>query len=67
VQFSLLASLTFLVGSLGRAAIGAQIDANGYAPVFFLTAGLGLIAVVLTALEWARQARAARISPETPG
>ncbi len=67
VQFSLLASLTFLVGSLGRAAIGAQIDANGYAPVFFLTAALGTIAVVLSALEWARQARAARLSPETPG
>ena len=67
VQFSLLASLTFLVGSLGRAAIGARIDAYGYAPVFYLTAALGMMAVVLCALEWARTARAARLNPELPG
>ena len=60
VQYALLSSLTFLVGSLGRAALGEKIDSGGYAPVFFLTAGLGMIAVVLCCLEWARTARAAR-------
>ena len=60
VQYALLSSLTFLVGSLGRAALGEKIDSGGYAPVFFLTAGLGMIAVVLCLLEWARTARAAR-------
>ncbi|WP_088306988.1 AmpG family muropeptide MFS transporter [Novosphingobium sp. B 225] len=60
VQFSLLASLTFLVGSLGRAAIGEKIDTGGYAPVFYLTASLGMVAVLLSALEWARTARADR-------
>ncbi|MBN8499960.1 MAG: MFS transporter, partial [Sphingomonadales bacterium] len=67
VQFSLLASLTFLVGSLGRAAIGERIDTGGYAPVFYLTAALGLIAVVLSALEWARSAREARLNREIAG
>lgn len=67
VQFSLLASLTFLVGSLGRAAIGEKIDSGGYAPIFFLTAGLGMIAVVLCALEWMRTSRQAMVSTETPG
>lgn len=60
VQYALLSSLTVLVGSLGRAALGQTIDAGGYAPVFFLTAGLGLVAVVLTAVDWARQARVSR-------
>lgn len=60
VQYALLSSLTFLVGSLGRAALGEKIDAGGYAPVFFLTAALGLIAVALCCLEWLRTARAAR-------
>ena len=60
VQYALLSSLTFLVGSLGRAALGEKIDSGGYAPVFFMTAGLGMIAVVLCLLEWARTARAAK-------
>ena len=38
VQYALLSSLTFLVGSLGRAAIGEAIDNIGYAPVFRFTA-----------------------------
>lgn len=68
VQYALLSSLTVLVGSLGRAALGERIDSGGYAPVFYLTASVGLIAVVLTALEWWRQSReAARISPELRG
>ena len=60
VQYALLSSLTVLVGSLGRAALGESIDSGGYAPVFYTTAAVGVIAVVLTSVEWARQARAAR-------
>jgi PAT family beta-lactamase induction signal transducer AmpG len=56
VQYALLSSLTFLVGSLGRAAIGEAIDRIGYAPVFRFTAMIGLIAVAFVALEWARTA-----------
>src|SRR5690606_26993090 len=47
VQYALLSSLTVLVGSLGRAALGEKIDAGGYAPVFYFTAAIGMIAVVL--------------------
>jgi MFS transporter, PAT family, beta-lactamase induction signal transducer AmpG len=66
VQYALLSSLTVLVGSLGRAALGERIDAGGYAPVFYLTAAVGLIAVVLTMAEWWRQSRhASRVSPES--
>jgi PAT family beta-lactamase induction signal transducer AmpG len=57
VQYALLSSLTFLVGSLGRAALGEKIDSGGYAPVFYMTAALGLIAVALCVLEWIRTAR----------
>ena len=54
VQYALLSSLTFLVGSLGRAAIGEAIDHIGYAPVFRFTAALGLVAVGFVVLEWIR-------------
>jgi MFS transporter, PAT family, beta-lactamase induction signal transducer AmpG len=57
VQYALLSSLTFLVGSLGRGAIGEAIDDRGYAPVFYFTAALGLIAVVLCLAEWFRTRR----------
>jgi PAT family beta-lactamase induction signal transducer AmpG len=60
VQYALLSSLTFLVGSLGRAAIGEAIDQIGYAPVFRFTALIGLIAVAFVALEWARTVWAER-------
>ena len=60
VQYALLSSLTFLVGSLGRAAIGEAIDQIGYAPVFRFTAMLGLIAVGFVVLEWIRQEWAER-------
>lgn len=56
VQYALLSSLTFLVGSLGRAAVGEAIDKIGYAPVFRFTALIGLIAVGFVLLEWARSA-----------
>lgn len=56
VQYALLASLTMLIGSLGRGALGEMIEARGFAYVFYLTAALGLVAVIASALEWARQA-----------
>ncbi len=56
VQYALLSSLTFLIGSLGRAALGEAIDSIGYAPVFRFTALIGLVAVAFVALEWARTA-----------
>ena len=54
VQYALLSSLTFLIGSLGRAAIGEEIDRIGYAPVFQFTALIGVVAIAFVALEWAR-------------
>jgi PAT family beta-lactamase induction signal transducer AmpG len=60
VQYALLSSLTFLVGSLGRAAIGERIEQVGYAPVFMLCAAIGLVAVGFVVLEWMRTAWAER-------
>jgi len=60
VQYALLSSLTFLVGSLGRAAVGEAIDQIGYAPVFRFTALIGLVAVGFVVLEWVRTAMAER-------
>jgi PAT family beta-lactamase induction signal transducer AmpG len=57
VQYALLSSLTFLVGSLGRGALGEAIEAVGYAPVFRFTALLGLIAVAFCVMEWLRSGR----------
>ena len=57
VQYALLASLGFLLGSLGRGAIGELIEIRGFAYVFYLTAAMGLVAVVASALEWVRQSR----------
>ena len=57
VQYALLSSLTFLVGSLGKAALGAAIDEIGYAPVFRFTALIGLVGVVFCVFEWIRDAR----------
>lgn len=56
VQYALLSSMTFLVGALGRAAVGEAIEQHGYANIFLITAGLGMIAVVLVAIEWWRSA-----------
>lgn len=66
VQYALLASLTMLVGSLGRGALGEMIEARGYAHVFYLSAQLGLVAVVFSALEWRRQATGARKMAAAP-
>lgn len=60
VQYALLSSLTFLVGTLGRGALGQMIETNGYYPVFLFTTALGGVAVVLCLLEWARTAKANR-------
>lgn len=65
VQYALLSSLTFLVGSLGRAAIGEAIDQVGYAPVFRFTALIGLIAVAFVIVEWIRD-RASRTDLADP-
>jgi PAT family beta-lactamase induction signal transducer AmpG len=67
VQYALLSSLTLLVGSLGRGALGEMIETSGYAAVFYLTAALGGIAVVFCILEWIRsahQSRRERAAPE---
>lgn len=63
VQYALLASLTMLVGSLGRGAIGEMIESDGYAKVFVLAAQLGVFAIVMSALEWWRQSRTADPNP----
>jgi len=57
VQYALLSSLTFLVGTLGRGALGKMIETQGYAAVFLFTTLLGFVAVVLCVLEWIRQGR----------
>lgn len=62
VQFALLASLTLLIGTLGRGALGQMIEQRGYYYVFIFTALIGVVAVVLCALEWRRQARAGAAS-----
>jgi MFS transporter, PAT family, beta-lactamase induction signal transducer AmpG len=56
VQFALLASLTLLIGTLGRGALGQMIEERDYY-VFVLTTLIGGIAVVLCGVEWLRQAR----------
>ena len=68
VQYALLSSLTFLIGSLGRGIAGEAFDSYGYATVFRWTAAAGLAAVLFVLLEWVRVARAARVavSPELP-
>lgn len=58
VQYSLLASLTLLVGTLGRGALGQMIEERGYFEVFWFVTYIGGIAVVLCLLEWWRQRRA---------
>ncbi|QFT78178.1 MFS transporter [Erythrobacter sp. THAF29] len=62
VQYALLSSLTLLVGTLGRGALGEMIENQGYFDVFVLTTLIGLAAVVLVALEWWREARSGKAS-----
>ena len=56
VQYALLSSLTFLVGSLGRGVAGESFDKYGYALVFRWTAAAGLVAMAFVLLEWMRVA-----------
>lgn len=67
VQYALFASLTMLIGSLGRGALGEMIEARGFAYVFYLTAALGLFAVAASGLEWLRQARLGRRAARRTG
>lgn len=60
VQYALLSSLTLLVGTLGRPALGQMIEEQGYYDVFILTTLIGLFAVVLCIVEWVRIARSGR-------
>jgi PAT family beta-lactamase induction signal transducer AmpG len=66
VQYALLSSLTFLIGSLGRGIAGEAFDTYGYATVFRWTAAAGALAVVFVILEWMRVAAAgARADEDT--
>ncbi len=55
VQYALLASLTMLIGTLGKPWIGTMMETEGFYTVFIVTFWLGGIAVVLSILEWVRQ------------
>lgn len=57
VQYALLSSMTFLIGSLGKGIAGETIDHAGYAAMFRWTALAGLVAVGFVLLEWATQRR----------
>lgn len=57
VQYALLSSLTLLVGTLGRGALGQMIAEQGYYRMFIFVTWIGMIAVVLTLLEWWRVVR----------
>ncbi len=62
VQYALLSSLTLLVGTLGRGALGEMIENQGYYDVFILTTLIGMLAVVLCVFEWIRVSRAGKNS-----
>ncbi len=57
VQYAVLSSLTFLIGSLGRGMAGEMIDSLGYATVFRYVAAVGLLAILFVLLEWWRASR----------
>jgi PAT family beta-lactamase induction signal transducer AmpG len=60
VQYALLSSLTFLIGSLGRGIAGEAFDTYGYATVFRWTAAAGLFAVLFVIMEGMRVGAARR-------
>lgn len=67
VQYALLSSLALLIGVIFRPRIGAFVDevsgaglpaqAERFAEVFVFAAWIGLIAIILAALEWWRQSQ----------
>jgi PAT family beta-lactamase induction signal transducer AmpG len=64
VQYALLSSLTFLIGSLGRGIAGEAFDTYGYATVFRWTAAAGAFAILFVGLEWLRVAAEGRREEE---
>lgn len=66
VQYALLSSLTLLVGTLGRPALGQMIEEQGYYDVFILTTLIGLFAVFLCLVEWVRQSRMGTANTNAP-
>lgn len=64
VQYALLSSLTFLIGSLGRGIAGEAFDIYGYATVFRWTAAAGAFAILFVVLEWLRVAAEGRRADE---
>jgi PAT family beta-lactamase induction signal transducer AmpG len=60
VQYALLSSITFLIGSLGKGLAGDVIDHWGYATMFRWTALAGMIAVGFVLLEWTVSSRESR-------
>lgn len=60
VQYALLSSLTLLVGTLGRGALGEMIEERGYYWVFLFTTAIGAVAVVLCIMEWIRERSSGR-------
>jgi MFS transporter, PAT family, beta-lactamase induction signal transducer AmpG len=57
VQYALLSSLTFLIGSLGKGLAGEMIERDGYASVFRDVAMVGFLAILFVLLEWWRASR----------
>jgi PAT family beta-lactamase induction signal transducer AmpG len=66
VQYALLGSLTLMVGTLGRGALGQMIEERGFYDVFLLTTAIGMVAVILCLVEWWRVARLGRRSGVEP-
>ncbi|MFV0644414.1 MAG: AmpG family muropeptide MFS transporter [Sphingomonadaceae bacterium] len=67
VQYALLSSLTMLVGTLGRGALGQMIEEQGYYPVFLLTTAMGGVAVILCLVEWGRVSHMSRKTTQPGG
>ncbi|QDZ09092.1 AmpG family muropeptide MFS transporter [Sphingomonas panacisoli] len=65
VQYSVLSSMTFLVGALMRAPVGEAIPIYGYGDVFRWLSLAGVIAIAFVLLEWWRSSYVARA--EEPG
>jgi PAT family beta-lactamase induction signal transducer AmpG len=63
VQYALLSSMTFLIGSLGRGIAGDTIDRFGYPVMFRWTAAAGAVAILFVLLEWVRVKRAEMAQP----